>query len=160
MGDQADMQRLRDGDLLSWDEIDAIKKKDFMWQRPMVMWAWILRICSSSMEHRKSPPGHISQVMVQCIAAREGMAVINQYLETQLPFAYVHFVTLLVNVQNMILALQAGINFAKAVSCLRISKMLQEVFACMLISFIYQALLQITYMIEDPFGDDVLDFPI
>merc|ERR1712008_655987 len=38
--------------------------------------------------------------------------------------------------------------------------MIQQVASTAIIVFIYQALLTIAYTIMDPFGDDVLDFPI
>merc|ERR550532_3631946 len=100
------------------------------------------------------------EVMKQCLQARDGIANMNTYLDTQLPFAYVHFVTLIVNAQNVMMAVKSGVLFAKAVASLNIIVMVQQVAGTLIIVFFYQSLLGITYMIMDPFGDDVLDFPI
>lgn len=38
--------------------------------------------------------------------------------------------------------------------------MANEVIVCLLVCFIYQGLLAISYVVHDPFGEDLLDFPI
>lgn len=155
-----DLQMLLEGDYLTPVEVDAIASLSDLWQRPMILWAWIMRVSVSAMDHNKSPPPRTSAVMAECVQAREGMATINTYLDTQLPFAYVHLITLLVNVQNIVVSIKAGIIFATAVPGKNYFVMVQQIVTVMLVCFIYQALLQISYMIMDPFGDDVLDFPI
>jgi len=158
--EKTDMQPLLDMDVLSSPEVEAVLKKTYMWQRPMMMWAWIMRICLGSLDHNKSPPPVAAQVIKHCLNAREGMSTINAHLDTQLPFAYVHLITLLVNVQNLVFAILSGITIAKAYANGNKTVILQQVVSCVLVTFIYQALLQITYVVLDPFGDDVLDFPI
>mmetsp|Transcript_13918 Transcript_13918/g.43652 ORF Transcript_13918/g.43652 Transcript_13918/m.43652 type:complete len:412 (-) Transcript_13918:124-1359(-) len=158
--DAPEMEPLMDMDFLTPIEIEAVQKTAVLWQRPMICWAWIMRICVAAMDHHKVPAARVGAVMAQCIMAREGMATINTYLDTQLPFAYVHLITLLVNVQNIVVAIKSGIIFATAIPGRNIFLMVQQVFTVITVCFIYQALLQISYMIMDPFGDDVLDFPV
>lgn len=158
--DDADMDRLIEEDFLTEVECAALSKVPLLWQRPMVIWAWIMRICTSAMDHHKTPASRVNSVIQQCINAREGMATINTYLDTQLPFAYVHLITLLVNVQNLVISVKSGIIFATAIPEVNIFLMIQQALTLLIVCFIYQALLQISYMIMDPFGDDVLDFPI
>jgi hypothetical protein len=158
--DRENLATLREMDVLSYDEIDAVAKKTHMWQRPMMMWAWIMRICVGSLDHNKSPPPVAAQVIAHCLKAREGMSTINAHLDTQLPFAYVHLITLLVNLQNFVFAILSGITIAVSFADQNWAVIIQQTVSCVLVTLIYQALLQITYMILDPFGDDVLDFPI
>jgi len=153
------LESLGDKDLLSEQEI-VILGKLLIWQRPMILWAWIMRICVSAMDHHKSPPPRTQAVVAQCIAARQGMATINTYQDTQLPFAYVHLVALLVNIQNLVIACESGIVFATAIPGGQVWVMVQQVISCIVVGFIYQSLLQISYVILDPFGDDILDFPM
>jgi len=155
-----DMQAMLDYGYLTTFEVSSVRELTDLWQRPMILWAWIMRICVSAFDHNKSPAPRSGAVMAECIQAREGMATINTYLDTQLPFAYVHLITLLVNVQNIVISLKAGFVFATAIPGQEFFKMTQQVLTLILICFIYQALLQISYMILDPFGDDVLDFPM
>eukprot|EP00408_Alexandrium_pacificum_P028540 CAMPEP_0171206328 /NCGR_PEP_ID=MMETSP0790-20130122/27006_1 /TAXON_ID=2925 /ORGANISM="Alexandrium catenella, Strain OF101" /LENGTH=429 /DNA_ID=CAMNT_0011671869 /DNA_START=144 /DNA_END=1431 /DNA_ORIENTATION=+ len=158
--DESSFDRLIEYDFLTDPECQALEKVDQLWQRPMVVWAWIMRICISAMDHQKVPPPRVNTLMAQCVNAREGMATINTYLDTQLPFAYVHLITLLVNVQNLVVSVKSGIIFATALPELNFFLMIQQTLTLLIVCFIYQALLQISYMIMDPFGDDVLDFPI
>eukprot|EP00421_Protoceratium_reticulatum_P022141 CAMPEP_0168380066 /NCGR_PEP_ID=MMETSP0228-20121227/12167_1 /TAXON_ID=133427 /ORGANISM="Protoceratium reticulatum, Strain CCCM 535 (=CCMP 1889)" /LENGTH=395 /DNA_ID=CAMNT_0008393117 /DNA_START=24 /DNA_END=1208 /DNA_ORIENTATION=- len=158
--EQEDMRSLRKLDLLTPEEIDIIMQKKVLWQRPMVIWAWIMRVCMSAMDHHLSPQPRTSAVMAQCLSARRGLATINTYLDTQLPFAYVHLITLLVNIQNLVFAAKTGLMFAVAIVHNDGFMMVQQGMSCIIVCFIYQALLQISYVILDPFGDDVLDFPI
>jgi len=157
--DDEEVEALTKLDLLTDAEADFIKEYD-LWQRPMVIWAWIMHVITDSMDHDKTPAASRQAVIHQCTAARDGMANINMYLDTQLPFAYVHLITLLVNVQNLLMALKSGLTLAKAIPNADYFVMVQQVLTTAIIVFIYQALLTISYTIMDPFGDDVLDFPV
>jgi len=155
----ANLKALVQEGLLTTDEGEALRRQD-VWERPMMCWAWILRICLSAMDYNHTPHSRSSQVMRQCVMAREGMAVMNMYLDTQLPFGYVHLITLLVNVQNMMMGVKGGIVFAQALSAGMVFLMIEQVLTLVIIVFLYQGMLQISYVIADPFGDDILDFPI
>jgi len=155
-----DIDSLVDLDLLTESEATFMREYELVWQRPMVMWAWIMRVVTNAMDHDKTPTQTRQAVMENCMNARDGMANINLHLDTQLPFAYVHLITLLVNVQNILMAFKAGIFFAAAVPEFKWFIMIQQVCSTAIIVMLYQALLTISYMIMDPFGDDVLDFPI
>merc|ERR1719468_600244 len=155
-----EVEMLVQHDLLTNTEVEFMREHDLLWQRPMIMWAWIMHIITDAMDHNKTPAPSRQVVIGQCLAARDGMANINMYLDTQLPFAYVHLITLLVNVQNILMAIKSGLTFAKAIPEGKSFVCIQQVLSTAVIVFIYQALLTISYMIMDPFGDDVLDFPI
>merc|ERR1712232_1419599 len=89
-----------------------------------------------------------------------GITAIHEYIRTQLPFPYVHMIILLVNVNNLVMALEAGLRCGMyawtdghiAVVC--------EAIKGMLVPLLYQGLLQITVFLSDPLGDDIIDFPI
>jgi len=153
-------EELVQNDLLSFAEVEAVRRKTYEYQRPMMMWAWIVRICVGALDHNKSPPAVAQQVITHCVNAREGIATINSYLDTQLPFAYVHLITFLVNIQNFVFALLSGVTVAQNFATKNVTGIIQQTISCTLVVLIYQSLLQITYHILTPFGDDVLDFPI
>jgi len=154
------LQHLVNLDLLTDVEAEFMAEYKLLWQRPMVIWAWIMHIITNAMDHDKTPVPSRQAVIGQCLHARDGMATINMHLDTQLPFAYVHLITLLVNLQNLLMAITAGLTLAAAIPGGEIFIIIQQVLSTSLICFCYQALLTISYTIEDPFGDDVLDFPI
>merc|ERR1719215_869040 len=130
------LKMLTDGDMLTPIEVNAISQLTDLWQRPMILWAWIMRVCVSAMDHNKSPAPRTSAVMAECVQAREGMATINTYLDTQLPFAYVHLITLLVNVQNIVLSAKCGVIFATAIPGQNVFVMVQQVIMLCIVCFI------------------------
>jgi len=158
--DEVDTLSEQDLGLLTDTEVEFMQEYEDLWQRPMVIWAWILHIVTDAMDHGRVPTPSRQAVIRQCLNARDGMAAINMFLDTQLPFAYVHLITLLVNTQNILMAIKAGLIFAMAVEEGSVFVMVQQVFSTAIIVFLYQAILSIAYMVSDPFGDDVLDFPI
>jgi len=156
----ADLSTLVQKDLLTLSEVALLDQQITLWQRPMMLWAWIMRICLVALDEQGVPPPRTGVVQMQCVQARDGIATINTYLDTQLPFAYVHLITLLVNVQNLIIAVKSGVVFATAIPAGNTLLMVQQVFVVITVCLIYQGLLGISYMVLDPFGDDLLDFPI
>jgi len=147
-------------DVLTPAEVEAVARKSHPYQRPMMMWAWIMRICVASLDHNKSPAPIAAKIIKHCCEAREGMAAIEHYLGTQLPFAYVHLITLLVNMQNIIFSILSGVTVAVNLGMQNVAGIIIQIVACFVVVLIYQSLLQITVHVQDPFGDDVLDFPI
>lgn len=131
--------------------------------RAMVMWAWIMRISQETFEAARGPRPHAPKLMAvfnQCIAARNGIQVIHTYLQTQLPFAYVHLLTLLVNVNNLVVAIKCGAVFIVALAKDDHQTMGYQLLMLVLVPVLYHGLLSISYVIQDPFGEDMLDFPI
>lgn len=157
---RADLDFLVEEDLLNEREAESLLGQEELWERPMICWAWILRICLSALDYGHTPSPRTAAVMAQCVGAREGMATMNTYLDTQLPFGYVHLITLLVNLQNFTMAVKTGIIVAQAWSGRTWFVVAQQVLTLVVVVFLYQGILQISFVIADPFGDDILDFPI
>jgi len=160
-GDPRDDDLVSKG-LLSQSEIDKLQgiSPD---GRAMVMWAWIMRLCQETFESAQGPRPHAPKLMLvfnQCINARNGIQTIHTYLKTQLPFAYVHLLTLLVNVNNVIVAVKCGVVFIVALSNEDPQTMGYQLLMLLLVPVLYHGLLSISYVIQDPFGEDMLDFPI
>merc|ERR1719440_786937 len=148
--------------ILSEDEVDRLQgiSPD---GRAMVMWAWIMRICQETFEAARGPRPHAPKLMLifnQCLSARNGIQTIHTYLKTQLPFAYVHLLTLLVNVNNLVVSIKCGAVFIVALANDDHQTMGYQFLMLMLVPVLYHGLLSISYVIQDPFGEDVLDFPI
>lgn len=108
-----DLHTLVEMDYLTPVEAHYIFKNENLWQRPMVMWSWILNILMNAMDHEKTPGGRVNLVIGQCCGARNGMTHLWAHLDTQLPFAYTHLVILLVNLQSFLIAIKSGIICAK-----------------------------------------------
>merc|ERR1712032_655149 len=112
------------------------------------------------MDYNRTAAPRTSEVMKRCLAAKDGMMVMNMYLDTPLPFGYVHLITLLVNVQNLVMALKSGFVFAQAYAMGDHFVMVQQVVTLGVVVCLYQGILQIACVTANPFGDSILSFPI
>jgi hypothetical protein len=148
--------------LLSESELEKLQGIS-LHGRAMVMWAWIMRISQETFEAARGPRPHAPKLMAvfnQCIAARNGIQVIHTYLQTQLPFAYVHLLTLLINVNNLVVTIKCGAVFIVSYAKDDHQTMGYQILMLLLVPVLYHGLLSISYVIQDPFGEDMLDFPI
>merc|ERR1719440_490716 len=97
--------------LLTAAEIDTISALPYKAQAA-IMWTWIMLLASKVMEDQAISPSKQRDITAEIIKARNAIEKIITYLQTQLPFAYVHLVTLLVNLNNIINALKCGVIMA------------------------------------------------
>merc|ERR1719331_1631660 len=126
----------------------------------MVCWFWILRITDTAMSREKVNPPRIAAIATQCQAARNGIQTIHTYLETQLPFAYVHLIAMLVNLNNIVVCVICGVKLGEFHRTSNTFGILSMALQVLVVPTIYQGLLSISVVIYDPFGPDVLDFPV
>jgi hypothetical protein len=124
------------------------------------LWCWIQAISVEAFEMLKMPPPNHNMIHQEVRQAMQGIHNILMYIRTQLPFPYVHMITLIVNVHNVVLALVSAFEFAinyhndrGSVAAIKSCKML-------ILPILYQGLLQICVFLTDPLGDDIIDFPI
>eukprot|EP00746_Dinoflagellata_sp_MGD_P009422 gnl/MRDRNA2_/MRDRNA2_119164_c0_seq1.p1 gnl/MRDRNA2_/MRDRNA2_119164_c0~~gnl/MRDRNA2_/MRDRNA2_119164_c0_seq1.p1 ORF type:complete len:508 (-),score=80.53 gnl/MRDRNA2_/MRDRNA2_119164_c0_seq1:15-1538(-) len=128
--------------------------------RPVVMWGWIYALVVKICDEEGVPAARQRDLSQQCVHARDAVSVVWTYLNTQLPFAYVHLVTLLVNVNNLVMAWKCGLVFAVSVFDGESQRAVNQLLYIFLVPMLYHGLLSISYIIHDPFGEDMLDFPI
>lgn len=147
--------------LLSAEEVARIEPMSLA-GRPMTMFSWILRLAQETFEGAQAPGPHAIQwcsVFEQCVLARDAIERVYTYLHTQIPFAYVHLIGLLVNLCSLVSAARCGVLFAVAVAHGDAVDATFEVFN-MVAPTLYNGLLAISYAIHDPLGEDMLDFPV
>jgi hypothetical protein len=128
--------------------------------RPVVMWAWICAVCTKVFEEQGIAPGKARDVVAECVKARDGISLIWTYLGTQLPFAYVHLVTFLVNLNNLVMSIKCGVVAAASVRNENWIHAGSQLVFLGVVPLLYQGLLSVSYIIHDPFGEDMLDFPV
>merc|ERR1719215_2516930 len=154
------LEDLFDRGLLTKEEIEVMKGVMPI-HRSAMLWVWICRLATKALETNGTPPPRTSAIANNCIKARDGVYNMGDYLETPLPFAYVHLITLLVTLQNLVVALKSGVVCAQQFgSWGGTLVIMQEMFMTIVVCTIYQGLLQISYTVINPFGDDMMDFPV
>lgn len=124
------------------------------------LWSWIQALSVEALEAMKVPPPNVNMLYQE---VRHGMAGIHhahQYLSSQMPFPYVHMITLLVNVNSLVICVVAGVQCAVGSSRGEIAVCVCNFIKIYMLPVLFQALLQICVFLSDPFGDDIIDFPI
>lgn len=145
--------------MLSLADLSVLRKQS-LWQRPVTLWTWILGFLVRAFNQNGTPAPRTNQFVAQCLLARDGLGTIHSYVGTQLPFAYVHLITLFVNLYNLVRALKAGFTILGRGAEREYLGVAMEMVSLLCGITLYRGLLGISYMILDPFGDDILDFPI
>lgn len=146
-------------DLLTQEELEILNDIPYR-ARPVLMWTWVLMLTSRVTEDYNINSGKFRDIALQCTKARNGISTIHTYLRTQLPFAYVHLVTFMVNLNNFFVAIKCGFLFALAIKEGQTGRAINQFFFVCIVPPLYQGLLTISFIIHDPFGEDLLDFPI
>jgi len=148
--------------LLSRDEFHRLEDYD-EYSRAMIMWCWILRLLQESFVYARGPlplAVHVDCIEEVCESARNGIQTVHTYLQTQLPFAYVHLITVIVNVNTFIVCVKSSVVGSIAYATGSYERFVKELITLLLVTTLYQGLLSISYVIHDPFGEDSLDFPL
>eukprot|EP00931_Biecheleriopsis_adriatica_P045152 TRINITY_DN25881_c0_g1_i1.p1 TRINITY_DN25881_c0_g1~~TRINITY_DN25881_c0_g1_i1.p1 ORF type:complete len:576 (-),score=114.77 TRINITY_DN25881_c0_g1_i1:43-1704(-) len=128
--------------------------------RAETLWCWMSVLAAEAMEMVKLPSPNMNTLYVDIRDGMEGVHCIHQFLQTQLPFPYVHMITLLVNVHNIVVAAVAGLKFSVALQSARPAECIAQILQALIVPTMYQGLIQICMFLSDPFGDDIIDFPI
>lgn len=134
-----------------------------LYGRPMVMWAWISRLANESMVKCNGPKPHSNQVFLMldiAVKARNSIQRIYTYLQTPLPFAYLHCVGLLVDAMVCVTTVKCSLVCVQAynVEPANYGRIAYELVAFVVIPLLYHGLMCVTVEIADPFGDDMSDF--
>lgn len=144
--------------------------------RPQAVFVWI-QLLWDGLLRQKLIPWHAHQVVLHLIAeGRTATKTIFTHLNTQIPFAYVHLMACLVHFNLLILSLQAGMIFAKAIGIIIAAKnpapgkhtdsdtgastlLVAQIIYLTMVPMLYLGFLELSQEISDPFGTDLNDFP-
>eukprot|EP00931_Biecheleriopsis_adriatica_P116317 TRINITY_DN91979_c0_g1_i1.p1 TRINITY_DN91979_c0_g1~~TRINITY_DN91979_c0_g1_i1.p1 ORF type:complete len:259 (-),score=29.24 TRINITY_DN91979_c0_g1_i1:60-836(-) len=163
-GEDADLSGLVKRGILTDDE--AMKLKDAP-SRGQVIWTWVGWIF-----HESAKQGHMSEQILQLfyekvLRARNGIGETFAYLNTQLPYVYVHLLATMVHLLCIGVAIDAGVSNCRFViatlepddspkyACRPIIDLLKLT----LVPWIYYGCLEIAKTMTDPLGKEFADFP-
>lgn len=156
-GQEGRLEGLRELGLLNDFEIATL---DPLSCHATCLWSWIQATSVEALEDMKVPPPNVNMLYQEVRHAMGGIHVAHNYLTTQLPFPYVHMITLLVNVNSVVIAVVAGAQCAIGLKDEYYFQVLCQTVKVFMLPVLYQALLQVCVFLSDPFGDDIIDFPI
>mmetsp|Transcript_91481 Transcript_91481/g.175408 ORF Transcript_91481/g.175408 Transcript_91481/m.175408 type:complete len:531 (+) Transcript_91481:2-1594(+) len=133
--------------------------------RSMVMWSWIARAVNDNLMKSTGPEPFSNFGIIAlnvCIRARNALQVLHTYMSTALPFSYVHLVSLTVDVTTFVIGLKCSLVCANALGedPRNWQVFVYEVLHVLFVPMMYHGLLSVTYIIHDPFGEELADFPM
>lgn len=149
--------------LLSEQELKALLAVEDLHGRTAILWVWVLRLCHESFSEAVGPMPYSIQcakVAEICMSASSGFSCIDMHLRTALPFVYVHLITLLVDINTIFFIAKTAVVSAVAFQKGDFQRFGVEIVCCLMVPTLYRGLLCLSYAVFDPFGDDVLDFPV
>jgi hypothetical protein len=121
-----------------------------------VPWQWNAQLVQVLFKQGCFPPPVMAMLHRLCLEARSGLDGIVVQLNSQLPFAYTHLISLLVQGAVLLNSVKCGILLALAESILA---MVCQVVFSLCLCMVYLGLLALTAVIADPLGDDIIDLP-
>mmetsp|Transcript_165523 Transcript_165523/g.531169 ORF Transcript_165523/g.531169 Transcript_165523/m.531169 type:complete len:417 (+) Transcript_165523:154-1404(+) len=153
---------------------DEKRKLEELVSKPQAMWVWIAGIFQRLAERGKLSSRLLNHLYGIC---SRGRAAVGRgqgafaYLDTQVPFAYVHFLSVMVHLNSLAIAGKCGVVSAVALWNLQRSEekgpisdmenaqvLLIQIVLVMGIPALYHAVLEEVAHLSDPFGDKPRDF--
>eukprot|EP00276_Gloeochaete_wittrockiana_P013170 CAMPEP_0184371004 /NCGR_PEP_ID=MMETSP1089-20130417/163153_1 /TAXON_ID=38269 ORGANISM="Gloeochaete wittrockiana, Strain SAG46.84" /NCGR_SAMPLE_ID=MMETSP1089 /ASSEMBLY_ACC=CAM_ASM_000445 /LENGTH=322 /DNA_ID=CAMNT_0026713703 /DNA_START=59 /DNA_END=1027 /DNA_ORIENTATION=+ len=149
---------LFDQNLITTDEWDALAKVPGKFQ---VVYSWILQIiteCARS-DRLMFPATTLPNLQEDLTVLRGSAADIFMIIGTQIPFAYVHLLTLLTRLHIVFVTLYCSSLLAQGFQNRAIERLLLGYFVLAVNYAIYNGLLNLHDELVNPFGNDPHDFP-
>jgi len=112
---QADLHELCSRHLLRDDERERLEQ---LAAQPQVVWVWIAGTFQRLAQAGKLPSRLLANLYETCARARSSVAGIFAHLSTQLPYSYVHLISVVVHANNLLVAVKCGTMAAVAVRSL------------------------------------------
>jgi len=159
------LQKLVTVGLMKEEELDILQREV---SKPQACWVWIGQIL-----HELAAEGKLEcknfmlpKLDKLCVKARGSIGLIFAYLDTQVPFAYVHMLVLAIIFSNCLIAVKCGLAIAFCLADDADHELLDNVVKALVhmchlsvIPFFYHAFIHIGLELANPLGTDYLSFP-
>jgi len=164
--DEKFLWRLVERGLMTEGELNVLKGKC---SKPQVVWVWI-----SQLIHGLDREGKIRypQIMVpefdaMCAKGRTAIGNTFAYIDTQLPYVWVHMLSVIVTLISCVISLKAGLTLGYLIDeaqkhphvGLSMSHVFSEVCHVIVLPFAFAAFMLLGGVLANPLGEDFMDFP-
>jgi len=166
-----------DGDLSELIERNLLKEEERRRLQPLssksqVVWVWIASVFRLLAEQGKLSSRLLVRLYGICATGRSAIGSIFAHVDTQLPYAYVHLLSVLVHLNSILITCKAGTVAAVAVWNLvrsespgpvsdaeNVQVLLLQIFMVIVVPLFFHAFLECAATLSDPFGNGPQDFP-
>jgi len=151
--------------LITEGELELIKDLP---SKPQVVWVWISQVIHGiAVQGKIRYPAVMVPILDElCAKGRGGIGTLFTYTDTQLPYVWVHMLSVIVTLVNLVIALKCGLNMGyllemsalpgQAMEC---SKLFAELCTVVILPFAFTAFMMLGAKLSDPLGQDLCDFP-
>lgn len=134
----------------------------------LLCWAWITTLGINILTRVGLPPPNHNPFLASVQDTSMAITRLQAFHDSQLPFPYVHMMVMLVNVHNLLISFIDGMHLCQVINGMAVAGVSEKqalsaaliVLHLLLVPTMYQGLLHICFLLEDPMGDDITDFPI
>jgi len=155
-----DMFRLIKVGLLTHEENDKLRGQP---GKAQCVTVWLDRFLHVMvMGQGKVNNKEIRQLDLLCAHLRDSIGITFAYVQTQLPFQYVHLLSLSILVSNLLVAVKCGVAIGRTVSPDTPNDYVYtavQVFQVFFVPFSYHAFVRMCEGLSNPIGDDFGDLP-
>jgi len=146
------------GDLLTEQEVDQLKKWDHVLHE--TIWAWQASIVTMLYREGKIKSDQLfSFLLERCSKGREAVQLIHTHIAVKIPMQYVHLLGFLVKLHNLVLSIIMGLLFGAAFSNGQYIICVMLFGRTLILPLLFNAILLINAELSDPFDGGETDFP-
>jgi len=145
--------------LLTPEELVNLKPLPF---KAQAVWVWQMQLLNHLIwEKEKLPKGLVKNITDQLMNGRDSIRRMFSFIESQVPYPYIHLLAFIIHIFHLILPVVAGINFSVVIKnqTEHPFSTVVAIFMVLFFTVIYQGILDISDQLENPLGDDEIDFP-
>jgi predicted membrane chloride channel (bestrophin family) len=152
---------LSDWGVLTEDEVEKLRAYNNNLAESI--WTWNVNIVTQLYQQGLiKTEWQYTYILDRAMLGRSGAALIGAQMGTPIPFQYVHLLSFLVKLHNLMLAVVFGAFWGYDLGTGNAHELasFQVIGRVMLVPFLYNSLLIINETLADPFGNDINDFPM
>lgn len=149
--------------LITEEELNIIKSKP---SKPQVVWVWLSQLVHNLAQAGKIqyPDMMVPQLDKMCAKGRGAIGTLFAYTDTQIPYIWVHMLSVTVVMICCVISLKCGLTLAfifQDPNNMGISwpRIFAEVCHVTFLPFAFSAFMLLGGQLANPLGDDFIDFP-
>jgi len=156
------LSNLLERKLITEDEAEAMRgiPKGSL---PYFVWSWMgsyVNFISYELKIVRNPSRVVPKLLAKIVLGRRATQATSTYITSQVPMPYVHLISLLVNVFQVVIGLTTGVLAFGYSKTNALDSAMVYVSLCIITCTMWQGVLELCEKISNPLGNDDVDFPM
>mmetsp|Transcript_122875 Transcript_122875/g.381905 ORF Transcript_122875/g.381905 Transcript_122875/m.381905 type:complete len:482 (-) Transcript_122875:109-1554(-) len=156
-----DLKKHVEAGIMTEEELEAIKDLD---SKPQAVWVWLAQYVHGLADQGKIKYKEmmVPQLDALCAKGRGAIGELFTYTDTQIPYSYIHLLTMMVFLTNLVIAVKAGLAIGRNLESHETfdsMDVLTEMCHLSIIPFFYHSFVKLGCELSNPIGTDFFDLP-